>query len=80
MKNIEEVEEGGGARKGGEIEKKKERSRESRVFRYYGIKHGPRDASPAATARSGDHDHNDDYGHHVVGQHVVDHNDATWHE
>jgi len=60
----------------------KERSRESRVFRFYGIgsEHGPRNASAAATAWSGHHDHNDDgrdSGQHVV---VVDHYDAIQHE
>jgi len=62
---------------------RKRRSRESRVFRFYGIgsEHGPRDASPAATARSGYHDHHDDDGRDS-GQHVVlvDHYDAIQHE
>lgn len=64
----------------------KVRSRESRVFRYYGIgsEHGSaRDASPAATARSGSHDHNDDDGRDD-GQHVIvivdRYADATRHE
>lgn len=62
---------------------RKERSRESRVFRYYGIgsEHGPRDASPVATAWSGYDDHNDDG--RDAGQHdavIVDHYDASRHE
>lgn len=63
-------------------EKEREsRSRESRVFRYYGdgSKHGPRNACPVTAAQRGDHDHNDDDGGYDEQHDVVDHHDATRH-